>query len=689
MSKLERTVFLCGGAVLVAGALRATSSALAVQLNADLFYVARLYQDLVEHAPMNWRFPPAPYFFPDLPLFYALARPFGIAAAYSFYGAAFLTLFVAALVALYRSAGDDRAIRLECALAAALLLTAPLTGAHAATRVFFIPIFHAGTLLVGVGWLAVALRASTRGFGCARAALFFFFAWLGALSDLFFVLQFALPFALACALERRRLDGRPLVVGAALLGAAALAVLLSARAIVAFSPSRFLGNEILESVESLVRPRVLGTLGAALAIGGLLSRRAPRLLVAAAGSVAFAAVGAVLHFRRAVAAALPPHWPADNLVLFARDMATLVAANPLLWVWLPLALAASAGVRRRASGAVRLFATYYLIAVPVVIVEVALTWVGLGKGKYAPLAVVDEGTLRHMQPAFVLPPFVLAFHAVAWRERRRLVRPLVGVVAVVCAAAIVVRVPATDVALELPYPEPVRCLDRLIASRGLEAGYGSYWTARHFKMLSRTDVHLESVLVPGFDLDRWVANLAWYLPAGSYPRHSFFVPPLYQEQTILARFGEPAARVDCAGAQVFVYDRPGDVAVRNLLRVPALLANGRPPPSRVVPEALTQWRPDGAAADGALLVDGALEAELVEPRTADLVEISAEGGRVLDVEVRGDTVARTTVSTPAGAGLLRGFASFPRVANVRSLTLRPRGGAARVGHLFVYRDQPR
>src|SRR5262249_49367393 len=154
--------------------------------------------------------------------------------------------------------------------------------------------------------------------------------------------------------------------------------------------------------------------------------------------------------------------------------------------------------------------------------------------------------------------------------------------------------------------------------------------ARHLATLLHGGTRLLSAHVPQLDLDRWVSNRAWYLE-----RHfDFWIPPDRQEEQVLARFGPPAARADCSGVHLLVYDRGSDVPFRNFLRLPALVANDLALPSHIrAPAQLNTFRPNGADAANGVVIDGALDVAFDPPASGDVIEIAAEGGAELDLEI--------------------------------------------------------
>ena len=119
-------------------------------------------------------------------------------------------------------------------------------------------------------------------------------------------------------------------------------------------------------------------------------------------------------------------------------------------------------------------------------------------------------------------------------------------------------------------PPLVEALDGLASRFGLKYGVGGFWQARGVNMFSRAGLRLYPIS-SNFEPFHWLGNKYWYAgyPGSRYPHpvYNYIVldDPLFKipRETVVARFGEPAAEVKANAARVLVYNRPSDHRFRN------------------------------------------------------------------------------------------------------------------------------
>lgn len=700
--------------LIAAGLVTTVHRAVLIHLNSDLLYIAAVYRDLGGNLA-RWNLPPAPYFFPDMALTFPLWSLTGeLGAGYLLYGVVLFVLFLGGFYALLGAVEGSVRVRLIATLSAALLYLSASRNGHPALGVAFLPIFHAGVLVVGLWFLAATWALLTRPTSfAARAAVFLLAALTGA-SDLFFVTQFIFPMGLAIVLLGRgkRLAPpavRTWLVTILLAGAVAIAGLIVFQRITAV---RFHSNFVLESLHHLPSLRglfviVLATTLAAAAI------RWPRRAAQALSVVLIVllgmaiAQGAALK-RLAHTAQLPAGWPLSSLAKFARDMIEFGCASPLLWLCIPIAAGCAAWCSRRAwqrgpqDNAAVFLTLSLLMSMVLSPLGLMLFWKRTGTIVFPTMTehpIYQVGGIRHMQPTWILPIFMLALILVI---ERRVLSVWVGRLATGLALlfGLIGLLPAarevTDVRLALPYPGYVRCFDQAVDDFDLRVGYGDYWIARHLSMLSRRAARVNQVtseLAPRL----WVNASTSYLAdrGRSYPRYDFVVAAEIPRERIVARFGPPAASRACAGFEVLVYNRSTDIAFRNFIRIPALAANDLPPPSMLAESARHNvWRPDGAPAESALSF-GPATFSFEPPAQGDVLELSAEGGATLLVDVENNNGERATLTAApiAGPGLRARYLPLPpqlSATPIRRLTVRDGDGRGdfHVGHVFLYLDAP-
>jgi hypothetical protein len=116
--------------------------------------------------------------------------------------------------------------------------------------------------------------------------------------------------------------------------------------------------------------------------------------------------------------------------------------------------------------------------------------------------------------------------------------------ALACVAALLVPWPARLPAI--PPPPLARCLDRLAESRPMTLGLGFHWDTYVVDFFSARGIRVRSI-----DQDatvrHWINDIAWFAPAPGRPPFSFVaLGPHLDEGAVRARYGAPAAVLDCA-----------------------------------------------------------------------------------------------------------------------------------------------
>jgi len=168
--------------------------------NSDALYLPLFYKDLFSnYSVLSWKHPPAPYFFPDMPLYIIinfLVRDFHLAVM--LYGVTQSLLFILSLIYLGNTIfGARRAIHALILLAGILFFMFLATGDCPA----FVPIlqngYHFGATLILVLSLAVIAKILGCGADNKKAALYsvilFALSTLTLLSDAIYLVQFLIP----------------------------------------------------------------------------------------------------------------------------------------------------------------------------------------------------------------------------------------------------------------------------------------------------------------------------------------------------------------------------------------------------------------------------------------------------------------------------------------------------------------
>ncbi|MBI5878593.1 MAG: hypothetical protein HZB53_13170 [Chloroflexi bacterium] len=486
--------------------------------NADLLLTEDLYRHFVQGNDFSrWAWSAATYWFPDSTLYFALRFLTGnLQAAAISYALAQVVLCVVGIMALsrltfrkYVPAHDALIIACGALYLGGAALWLP------GAQYLLGPVLHGGvalTLLFALAlviWLLV--RPATRPGQALAMATLGALAFAATLSDLFFVPQVLVPLggallALAVRLPayRRR--------------AAALAAVLGVASTAGFVADRMARTSV-DNVSMMLAPDHAG-----------------RSLAALAGVVQQAGSASPLH------AALIALWLGG---LFAYTLRRVRGA----------------GVNAAPSDV----AAVVLGAALAVHAPVELAFVVLA-GIFS-----DITNLRYFVPLLVLPTgwgFVLLLSP--WSDgTRRAVWLSAG-----CAVAISAIMLAQAVAdaprlaklsqVTTYYPADVACLDEQLSPLGVTRGVATYWQARPTALLSRNGLELAQVTAD-------LAPFYWENDLSAYDIEPQFIlldrrpgmPAEYviDEKRVRARFGAPAAIIDCADARALVYNRPSDTAL--------------------------------------------------------------------------------------------------------------------------------
>ncbi|MCY1020578.1 hypothetical protein [Pyxidicoccus sp. MSG2] len=481
--------------------------------NSDELYLPALYRDLFELGGRwaGWRLTPAPYFFPDMPLYFALQALSGsLVYATLLYAAVQVALLVLSTQFLVRTAAPPGAAALGQVVAVCVvagLLVAYGTGTFRVMQTSVLSAIHFSTVPMALAGLALALR-TFRGDSRLAPWLLGVLCFLASASDSLFAVVFTVPAGLC------------------------LVLLAVARRPV---PWRRLGA-------------ILGILGGAT----LLGFRAVRWSTLKRSGSGYTKL-------RADAA-----W--ESLRQLGSLVVEQVQRSPgltVLWVVMTLAAVAVLVARRRqwtASGSPRggVYAVclFGVLALGTNVGAVVLT--GLFR---------DDTCFRYLPMSLLLPFLGLAFAAgLVPREtwQRALGAVALGVVAVAWGGTFARNPWRTEGPLVSGYyPRLVACLDENRERHGLAWGVGDYWNAKFVSLFSRTGLWVNQVEGEG-RVQPWITNVDWYLARhGERPDHTFVITERLDMAGFKRRFGEPRASFQCEGVEVFVYGDGFDTALRD------------------------------------------------------------------------------------------------------------------------------
>lgn len=639
------------------GAIAGTSSLRLGHINSDFLYLPAFLRDLfARDVAMHWHLPPAPYFFPDLLLFFPgwlLSKSVGMQfAVYSVvYGAALLALMSLTLSLCVERRSPTTWLTASCAVwGLVVLCLMPKSSTGLAVQILG-PTFHSGALLAGLGIVGF-IQAQSPSFSFSRSTrarvTYVVLAAVSILSDLSTVFQALVPAAVTLVLMRRRSTQEPVdkCVLAWLVGAPLLLSLVMRGAFVLAT-----GMSIRPGFSLRAMGRELPTAAYWVSVGRAFydsMRQYPACWIL--GLSAFLYLHArVLEFRHK-----PP--PPESAGLTALMLYAAIS-------------------------------TWLSVLLPIVMANIA-----------------DAHSVRYWLPIFILPPVAVAGISMQrWSAHQLLSVASVIASALVLSLATTARGAVASNASADLYPEPVACLDRVAKHHGLRHGVGQYWDAKYATVLSRTGVTINQ-FDPRLRPYVHISNRAWYFDRNDRTlAYDFLVvsrrdPRSARDnliRTATERFGAPRLVADCRRFEIFVYDRPRDLALRNLGNV-AAIAGGSSQVASPSPDALNAYDYDLTTVEdaSALSFVGSARIQLSRPVDADFIDLSISGSDEIELLVEGEhgSSGSTWSRVRSATGKLRvHLIALPEVARgspISRVEVRAREPHRLMvlGHLFLGRD---
>lgn len=474
--------------------------------NSDSLYLPALYRDLFEDGGRwrGWHLTPAPYFFPDMALYFlldALTGPFQHAVIA--YAAAQLVLLALATQSLVRTvAPREEAVVAQVAAVAvvAALLLLYAEGHFWMMYLSVLSAIHFSVVPLSLVGLALWLRAFRDG-SKGALGLLALLSVLATASDGLFIITFTVPLTVSAAVLAwrwrphawKRLGAQVLLLALATGAGLRLAKKLAGRRASAEYTRLNLEliQEALRQLQAMAAEQLRGIPGVVLL-----------------WSVAvLAALAVVVARRKEWTAPDSPRWG-----LYAACLFTLLSLGST-------------------TGAVVLTGTF-----------------------------VDASAVRYLVVPLMLPLLGLALVAGLARWRRRAAVAALVLVAGAWGTAVLRRPWRTEGPLLSGfYPDLVRCLDENQARYGLGWGVSSYWHAKYVSMFSRTGLRVNQLHPDGLPYD-WINSRDWYLdPRGQY---TFVITDELDMAAFHTRFGEPRERFRCDWLEVHVYGPALDAPLR-------------------------------------------------------------------------------------------------------------------------------
>lgn len=478
--------------------------------NADALYLPALFRDLfVDKYPLDgWALATAPVFFPEMPIFFLLAKAIGEVPAVLAWPGVLLTLWVVVALPLLHSLGPAHLRNWQLPLLCVCAGGFALLGTSG--DIFFVELVSLvhphGSLIVALLCVGLVERFHRKG-GLLAPGILAVACAVAVASDLLFLPLFILPM---------------LVV---VLGHAGFRI---ARG----------------KLAKIARPSAVA---AVLVVSAWLGQRLPALLRGQnyfyyhspddSGELLWQTAGSALA-RIPFELFTAMTWPLGVALLMALVVCSLALVRVLRHPCAPEACGQ------------RWLLAYFPIALVLVVAASAV------RGQISYGSVLQprymSGVLTYPFLGAVLALLVLAqgFGTQKAPDRK----------AVVARTLLLLALLAFPVWLaggrraggSLPRNELADCLDANRSLHQLQDGLGDYWVAKPATLFSRGGVRVHAVGAH-LEIFHWVSNFWWYYGKAEKPAYNFVVMDRLHHPTVLRAFGPPDAKLSCGPGAVWVY----------------------------------------------------------------------------------------------------------------------------------------
>lgn len=201
-AKTIRVLIYCLLPLLVSLGLLNSSQPRLNMIVSDLLYLVSLYKDLFvdRYSVLGWNLTPAPYFFPDMVMFFPLLwiMP-DIGYAFVLYSVLFLLLFLAIITKIASYLNSNIFNCFLCIFSAGLIFVVLLENSNYVSLglIFLFPSAHGGAIIIGFMLIAISLNALQKGYSSVSSAMFFTLSCLTIISDILIIPQFLIPLVIA------------------------------------------------------------------------------------------------------------------------------------------------------------------------------------------------------------------------------------------------------------------------------------------------------------------------------------------------------------------------------------------------------------------------------------------------------------------------------------------------------------
>jgi hypothetical protein len=471
--------------------------------HADALYLPALYRDLATGQDLSgWSLPPAPYFFPDMLLFFGLNILLGdFRLAILAYGLTQVLLFILGLISLSRLITSlNPHVPSFVLLAGALFFLYYYAARFHILSLTLVSAHHFGVIVVGTGCLAILTSTFEHphidGKVVLHVLMALLFSALTVASDMLYVIHFLVPAMLSVCL---------------LL---ALTEITYRRAL------------------------VYGSLCLSLPVGSVLNR----VLTGSDTAVALS----TFSFHNLQTGRLELISWVQSFWL-PRPLLSLAAISFVVTIGLVLTVIVRER-KRCAKPTQRLFVLSFLVFQ---LFACVLSVLYLGKV-----------THRYLLPLIIMPTFfgwpllIAAACKPMGILNYQLGSKIVAFVVILICLSILARIGISPQIAQLVdyYPDLVRCMDDQTRQRHLQNGLSNYWQAKYISMLSHNGLHVVQIdadLRPFY----WLNNRHWY----EQPFEFIMIDPRQPEGSrldrgkIIDRFGRPDDSFLCGSSEILIY----------------------------------------------------------------------------------------------------------------------------------------
>ncbi len=474
-------------------------------VNSDAVYLPVLFKDIMELGGSleKWYLTPAPYFFPDFPIFF-LAQLLGENTYQDLIIYFCLQASATSVAIFYLAKNFTRRNALKAAIYCVILMLWLASAADGP----FLPIlqsaYHFGAFLnaiIALGLVIRCLKPHKQIFFSKEYYVLIILAFVATLSDSLFFVQFSAPVAAAIIMSNLIRGQKPLqnfAVGISTLISSVLAIKL---------------YPFLISHDTRY-PNTIST------------------------------AQMMLHLDQIL-----------KICMDALSKATVVIIG-FFGLYLACTFYISLRLLRAKKSSHRSKETLLILFM---LTSTAVTLIVLLIVKTLPIAD------RYLIPVFEWPIIVLAIVGLAHQRRIFHSMMLVGTLTIISLFIYELKSRVNLSQIRFNYAsDHIACIDSALEKRRLRHGIAQYWDAKHIQAFSNSGVILAQV-TPQLDEDRWITSENFFL--GNYDFAVISdqgAPDLRLSEDLLSRInGQPRERISCGGRSLHIYG-PGNLRTEKI-----------------------------------------------------------------------------------------------------------------------------